>query len=171
MKRDTETSRRAYIKREAQDANRDPITGAPGSHPVGTGIGAATAGAAGAVLGSIAGPVGAAVGGIVGAVAGGAIGKGAAEAIDPTIETKYWREQYASEPYFDSSIPFEDYEPAYRFGYEAYERSSGATLDDIEDELRTEWEEQEGNSRLDWEQARPAVYAAWNRAAHPYTGD
>ena len=32
---------------ETRDMNRDPITGAPGSHPVGTGIGAAVARAAG----------------------------------------------------------------------------------------------------------------------------
>jgi len=42
------------------DANRDPLTGAPGSHPVGTGIGAAAGGvAAGAAAGTLAaGPVG-----------------------------------------------------------------------------------------------------------------
>ena len=40
-------------------ANLDPITGAPGAHPVGTGIGAAAGGvAAGAAVGSVAGPVG-----------------------------------------------------------------------------------------------------------------
>ena len=33
------------------DANRDPITGAPGAHPVGTGVGAAGGGAAGAAIG------------------------------------------------------------------------------------------------------------------------
>jgi hypothetical protein len=44
---------------ESKDANRDPITGAPGSHPVGTGLGAAAGGmAAGAAAGSVAGPAG-----------------------------------------------------------------------------------------------------------------
>ena len=30
-------------RRTGKDANRDPITGTPGSHPVGTGLGAARA--------------------------------------------------------------------------------------------------------------------------------
>ena len=38
--------------------HRDPITGAPGAHPVGTGVGALLGGAAaGAATGTIAGPI------------------------------------------------------------------------------------------------------------------
>jgi hypothetical protein len=66
------------------DTNPDPISGAAGAHPVGTGIGAAGGAAAGASIGAVAGPVGAAVGTVVGAVAGGLAGRGAAEAIHPT---------------------------------------------------------------------------------------
>ena len=66
------------------EANPDPLSGAAGSHPVGTSIGAAGGAAAGASIGAVAGPVGAAVGTLVGAVAGGLAGKGAAEAINPT---------------------------------------------------------------------------------------
>ena len=40
------------------DANPDPITGAPGSHPIGTGVGAAAAGLAGAKIGAAVGTVG-----------------------------------------------------------------------------------------------------------------
>src|SRR3982751_4572243 len=68
---------------DARDSNPDPITGAPGSHPIGTGIGAAGGGiAAGAAIGSFAGPVGTVIGAVVGAVAGGLAGKGVAEMID-----------------------------------------------------------------------------------------
>src|ERR1051325_7144059 len=64
-------------KTAGRDANRDPITGAPGAHPVGTGLGAAAGGAAtGAAIGSVAGPVGTAAGIVVGAGAGGVGGKG-----------------------------------------------------------------------------------------------
>ena len=70
-------------------ANRDPLTGAPGAHPIGTGVGAAAGGvAAGAAVGSVAGPVGTVVGAAVGAVAGGLAGKGVAESIDPTTGKK-----------------------------------------------------------------------------------
>jgi phage tail tape-measure protein len=64
--------------------NPDPLTGAPGAHPVGTGIGAVGGAAAGASIGAAAGPVGAAVGTVVGAVAGALAGRGAAEAVNPT---------------------------------------------------------------------------------------
>lgn len=67
------------------DANRDPITGAPGAHPLGTGAGAAAGGMAGAAAGTVAaGPVGTVIGAAIGAVAGGLAGKGAAEAVNPT---------------------------------------------------------------------------------------
>jgi len=65
------------LERNENDlAHRDPITGAPGSHPVGTGVGAAAGGvAAGAAVGAVAGPVGAVVGAAIGAVVGGLAGK------------------------------------------------------------------------------------------------
>lgn len=70
-------------------ANRDPITGTPGSHPVGTGVGALAGGAAtGAAVGTVAGPVGTAIGAAVGAVAGGLAGKGVAEEMDPTVDSE-----------------------------------------------------------------------------------
>jgi phage tail tape-measure protein len=72
------------------DANPDPITGAPGAHPVGVGLGATSGGTIGAVVGVVAGPVGVAVGATVGAVAGGLAGKGLAELADPTVEGANW---------------------------------------------------------------------------------
>ena len=64
--------------------NPDPLTGTPGAHPVGTGLGAVSGAAAGASIGAAAGPLGAALGTVVGAVAGALAGKGAAEAVNPT---------------------------------------------------------------------------------------
>jgi phage tail tape-measure protein len=70
--------------------NLDPITGAPGAHPVGVGLGAAAGGiAAGAAAGTVAaGPVGTVVGAAVGAIAGGLGGKAVAEHFDPTVAEK-----------------------------------------------------------------------------------
>src|SRR5262245_54217835 len=102
------------------DSNRDPLSGEPGAHPVGVGVGAAAGGAAaGALGGAAAGPIGAAVGAVAGAVAGGYAGKEVAESIDPTLESAYWRENYASRPYTDRNMAYEDYEPAYRYGWES----------------------------------------------------
>ena len=79
--------------------NRDPITGAPGAHPVGTGLGAAGGGLAGAAAGSLAGPIGTVVGLVAGAVVGGLGGKAAAEGVNPTAEEAYWRENHGRQPY------------------------------------------------------------------------
>ena len=87
--------------------NPDPITGASGSHPIETGVGAAVGGAAsGIAVGAVAGPVGAAMGAAVGAVAGGLAGKGIGELIDPTTEDNWLRNHFKSRPYVESGDEF-----------------------------------------------------------------
>lgn len=154
------------------DANRDPITGTPGAHPVGTGIGAAAGGAAaGAAIGTVAGPVGTAAGMVAGAVIGGLAGKGIAEKIDPTVETAYWKENYSSRPYVDQDAKWDDYEPAYRTGYEGYGRYRGKRFDEVENDLRTDYERRRGRSSMQWDRARPAARDAWDRLERALPGD
>src|SRR6187431_3838268 len=98
------------------DMNRDPITGAPGAHPVGVGVGTTGGALAGAAVGAVGGPVGSAVGAIVGGVAGGLAGKAAGEAVNPTAEETYWRDSYSKESYYEAGRSFNDYAPAYRLG-------------------------------------------------------
>lgn len=159
------------MSNDKHDANRDPISGAPGSHPVGTGVGAAAGGVAGAAVGSVAGPVGTVVGAAVGAVAGGLGGKAVGEAVNPTVEDAYWRENYTREPYHNQAFGYDDYAPAYRTGYEARERYSGRSFDDVQDSLRNDWERTRGTSRLEWEQAKDATRAAWHRVERALPGD
>src|SRR5918994_5183263 len=113
-----------FDKDRGHDSNPDAITGAPGSHPIGTGVGAAGGGAAGAAIGAAvtgpAAPIGAVVGAVVGAVAGGLAGKGAAEAVNPTAEDQYWRSNYANRPYYEKDYDYDqDYRPAYEHGWAA----------------------------------------------------
>ncbi|WP_143325922.1 hypothetical protein [Vandammella animalimorsus] len=151
------------------DLNRDPITGEPGAHPVGTGIGSASGAAAGAAVGAaVGGPIGAVVGGAVGAISGGLAGKGAAEAvnptaIDPVAEEAFWRESYTKAPGYRSDYTFDDYGPAYHLGYDAYSRHNGRSYDEVETELAREWEMQKRSSRLNWDEAKASARAAWNR--------
>jgi len=127
-------------KTEKKAANRDPITGAPGAHPVGTGVGAVAGGAAaGAAIGSVAGPVGTAAGIVAGAVVGGLAGKGVAEKIDPTVEDAYWRDNYRTRGYVDKNAAWESYGPAYRTGYEGYSRYRGKRYEDVEADLRRDY--------------------------------
>lgn len=146
------------------DANRDPITGAPGAHPVGTGVGAAAGGVAtGAAVGTVAGPVGTLVGAAVGAVAGGLAGKGVAEVIDPTQEEAYWRDNYSDRPYVEQGSSYDDYGPAYGFGVDAASRHPGRTFEEFEPEMSRQWNDRSGESTLRWDKARDAARDSWNR--------
>src|SRR5678816_3521861 len=130
-------NRKDVSRTDAPDRNPDPIAGAPGSHPIGTGIGAAGAGAAGAAIGSVVPGVGTVVGGavgaVVGAVAGGLAGKAVAEAVNPTEEDAYWRDNFSSRPYAaGSDYTYEDdFSPAYRHGYTARSQYPGKTYDPV----------------------------------------
>lgn len=155
--------------------NRDEqetITGNPGAHPVGTGVGAAGGAATGVAIGAAGGPAGMAiggVGGVVGAVAGGLAGNSVAEGLDPAAEDAYWSGKYRYEPYYQEDYDYPDYEPAYRMGYQSY--GQGRKFEDSETELSDSWDEYRGDSRLEWEHARPAALAGWDRVQRAYPGD
>lgn len=145
------------------DFNLDPITKAPGAHPVGTGLGAAAGGvAAGAAAGTVVGPVGTVIGAVAGALVGGLGGKAAAEAVNPTAEEAYWRENHTSEPYYESGRSFDDYAPAYRLGLLG-RGEYGGSFDQTENRLAEDWDAKKEGSTLSWPQARAASQAAWNR--------
>lgn len=151
------------ISDNQQDPNRDPISGEPGSHPIGTGLGAAVGGAGvGAAAGMVAGPAGALIGAVAGAVAGGYGGKAAAEAVNPTAEEAYWRDNYDQESYYEAGRPFDDYAPAYRLGVTSRTGYSGS-FDEHESRLADGWDAQRAGSTLAWPQARAATRAAWDR--------
>ena len=147
---------------EERDMNRDPITDAPGAHPVGTGIGATGGAIAGATVGAVGGPIGVAVGGVVGAVVGGLAGKAAGEAVNPTAEEAYWRDNYSKEPYYEQGRTFDEYAPAYRLGTTG-RSGSNDSWDAAEPRLASEWESTRGGSSLSWPQAKHASRAAWSR--------
>ncbi|MEO6035321.1 MAG: hypothetical protein ABIQ35_08710 [Verrucomicrobiota bacterium] len=149
---------------KVRDANRDPLTGEPGAHPVGTGVGAVAGGvAAGAAIGTVAGPLGTAVGAAVGAVVGGLAGKGVAEAIDPTAENAYWEKNYRNRSYVTENDSYDSYRPAYETGYHGFGRHAGKRYDDVERELQSDYTARKGT--LPWDKAKPAVRDAWDRVA------
>lgn len=155
----------AEKKVQSTDLNLDPLSGAPGAHPVGTGVGALAGGAAaGAAIGTVAGPIGTAVGAAAGAIVGGLAGKGVAEAIDPTAEDAYWAEAYRMRPYVTANAPYDTYAPAYRYGWEARDQYADRSWDQTEAELARRWADTPHASTLGWDSASPAVRDAWDRA-------
>jgi hypothetical protein len=189
LDRDTNPDRTGHTSRTSTgpDDNRDPISGAPGAHPVGVGVGAAGGGAAGAAAGAAMGaaagaistgpaaPIGAVIGTVVGAIAGGLAGKGVAEAVNPTTEDAFWRENYKTRPYAaasDASYTYEeDYRPAYRYGWEARGRHAGKRFEDVESDLGRDWDRTKDKSRLGWDRAKEATRDAWHRVERAMPGD
>jgi hypothetical protein len=152
-------------KNKPHDSNPDPITGEPGAHPVGVAGGATGGAVAGAALGAIGGPIGAAVGGAIGAVAGGLAGKGAAEAVNPTEEDAYWRANHASRPYFKTGKTYDDYSPAYKYGWESAGRPeyAGRRFEDVENDLSRGWDKVKGKTQNEWAEMKHATRDAFDR--------
>jgi len=162
----------AKSTKQTRDLNPDPITGEPGSHPVGTGVGAALAGAAaGAAGGALGGPVGAVAGAVIGGVAGGYAGKAVEESFDPTVEDAYWRENYRTRPYAESNREYDYYRPAYEYGWESHGKYHGRGFDDVESELSTDWTAHNKSSDFTWDKAKHAVRDSWERMERTVSGD
>ncbi len=158
---------------EAQ-ANTDLITGSPGAHPVGVGVGAIGVGAVvGAVGGVLGGPVGMAAGAVIGATVGGLAGKAAAEAVDPTIELAYWRKTHGTMPYASSAYAFDEFEPAYRYGWESFSKDAdkSRTFESVESDLSRGWDHAKGSSRLAWKHAKHATRHAWTRMQNAFKSE
>ena len=143
------------VKKEiAKEVNADPITGAHGSHPVGTGIGATGGAVAGAAAGAV---VGGPVGAVIGGVAGGAAGHGVGEVVNPTLENTYWETNYRSRPYVDSTRPYTDYQDAYRYGWESRLAHPGRNWVEVETDLAKGWPSRQSKSSLLWNQAKASA--------------
>jgi hypothetical protein len=165
------------------DPHRDLLTGHPGAHPLGTGIGAAVGGAAagvglgaagvaiasgaaaGTAVGTAAGPVGAVTGAVIGGIVGGLAGKHIAESVNPSAEDTHWREHHRERPYYEQGTAYEEYQPAYRYGWESRERYPDRDYGQVEPHLESGWEKARDRSRLGWDKARHAVRDAWDRVA------
>ncbi len=159
----TEVIKRKVVA-NVEELKRDPITGTPGAHPLGTTAGAASGAVAGGVAGmAVGGPVGGLVGIAVGAVAGGMAGTSAAEAVNPTAEETFWRETYVREPYYVKGKAFEYYAPGFRAGWEGRVRHDGRSFEHAEADLKAGYDLSKSELDPAWQDVRPAARAAWHR--------
>jgi hypothetical protein len=92
---------------------------------------------------------------------------------NPSVHDIHWREAYSREPYYRSEYNYDDYAPAYRTGYESAGRYLGQKkrFDDLDSEMRAQFERIKGRSRLAWEDAKAAAKAAWHRVERMMPGD
>lgn len=156
------------------DKNEDIITGEKGSHPVGTAVGASSAGIISTIAGAgVAGPLGAVVGAVVGSSLGGMIGHEAAEYVNPTYDAiePQLKQSFTSRPYANGRT-YDDYRSAYAFGAAERARYVGRSWDDsLENELRQRWETSKDSSNLAYLDARDAIRDSWHAVERAMPGD
>ena len=84
---------------------------------------------------------------------------------DSKKEEAYWREQHSNQPYADKKFSYEQYEPAYRTGFEGFHKYPGKAYEEIEDDLALDYQRNHTGAALPWDHARHAVRAAWAKVS------
>jgi len=91
--------------------------------------------------------------------------------INQEAESKYWREAHSTRKYVKNGQGFEEYEPAYRMGWEcASKAGSEKTFDMAEPKMKSQWESSKDESGLTWDNAKMAVRDAWERVKESAQG-
>jgi hypothetical protein len=157
-------------------ADRTPKMSAPGATPAG--VGEAAGRTKGAAIGDAIGHAfGVGADAVVGAVEGGiAVGKNTAGKIGGLArqgdEHEYWRNAFTNRPYYTRGTPYEQYGPAFQYGWESYAKHNQwvKTFEDVEPQLARDWESRRQQSKLSWTHAKCAVRDAWHRAEEAACG-
>jgi hypothetical protein len=79
-------------------------------------------------------------------------------------EDLWWRDNFSTRPYATGRT-YEEFRPAYRYGFESGSHHLGRSWNDVENDLRTGWDKYEGrgSTRSTWESIKDAVRDAWHR--------
>ena len=79
-------------------------------------------------------------------------------------EDRWWRSEFSSRPYA-AGYTYEEFEPAYRYGYESGVHHMGRSWNEVESDLRTGWDKftGKGPGGHAWENVKDAVKDAWHR--------
>ena len=85
---------------------------------------------------------------------------------DWSVEETYWRQNWNTRPYAQADRNFDYYSPGYRFGYESANRYRGRNFNDVEGDLRRDWDRYEHRGQSTWENMKDAVRDAWNRVTN-----
>jgi len=80
-------------------------------------------------------------------------------------EDNYWFENFSSRPYAIGPDFYDQFRPAYRYGFESAQHHVGRQWDEAEPDLRQGWEsyEHRGGSPSTWDEIKAAVRDAWDR--------
>ncbi|HEX8203046.1 MAG TPA: hypothetical protein VF590_21395, partial [Isosphaeraceae bacterium] len=76
-----------------------------------------------------------------------------------------------SRPYVTAGTSYDEYRPAYQYGWESRGRYQGRSWDEVETDLGRDWHQSKGSSKLNWDQAKHATRDAWDRVERAMPGD
>jgi hypothetical protein len=87
-------------------------------------------------------------------------------------EDIWWRDNFPSRPYAVGRT-YEEFRPAYRYGYESGAHHMGRDWNEVEPDLRSGWDKFEGRGSggARWEDIKDAVKEAWHRITGQHTVD
>ena len=88
---------------------------------------------------------------------------GSMREVDWGTEDAYWQSAYPGRPYARADRGFDYYRSAYRYGSESAVRHHGRDWNDVETDLRRDWDSYRGESSSVWEDVKDAVRDAWDR--------
>jgi hypothetical protein len=79
-------------------------------------------------------------------------------------EDNWWRNNFSSRPYA-TGRNYDDFRPAYQYGFEAGQHHLGRKWDEVESDLKSGWEKFEGRrgAGSTWDSVKAAVRDAWHR--------
>jgi len=82
-------------------------------------------------------------------------------AVNPMIEEAYWRENFRKRSYCVPGRTFDDFQCAFRYGWENATRNEfrGRSFEQVERWLERGWT----GKLITWKESREAVRDAWNR--------
>lgn len=137
-----------------------------GGQAVGTSVGGLSGAVTGAAIGTaIGGPAGAIIGGIAGLAVGAVSGSAIADL--NREDEMYWQNNFQSRPYVQQGDTYQTYADAYRFGGQTAENEQyrGKTFDEVEADIRANYEQTPAGANLAYDRARGAINDAYERRA------
>lgn len=84
------------------------------------------------------------------------------ERLGGTDDDSYYRNHYQSN-FASSGAAYDDYAPAYTYGSQMRSQYAGRQWDDVETDLRTNWESRGTGGASTWERMKAAVRHGWDR--------
>lgn len=79
-------------------------------------------------------------------------------------EDAWWRDNFPGRPYA-AGRTYEEFQPAYQYGFDSARQHSGKVWSEVEESLRTGWDKFEGKPAggAAWENIKDAVKDAWDQ--------